>query len=68
MLPVHMLTYLPIEDGKVMMILPDGKHILQVGNMLREDWSWLAWAGQHWHPLGVPGFKLSDVTSALEFG
>ena len=31
------LTYLPLEGKRMMMILPDGKHILQVGKMLRQD-------------------------------
>ena len=31
------MTYLPIDDDQMLMILPDGKHILQVGNMLRDD-------------------------------
>ena len=31
------LTYVPIDEGRLLIVLPDGKHITQIGAMLRAD-------------------------------
>lgn len=31
------LTFLPIEGSKMLVLLPDGKHLLPFANMLRQE-------------------------------